>query len=72
MNLQVRNTKRSLIKFSYMTLVEVEFLFSLFAAYWFGAENYWLTVLFVIISLVMGYGTSLMYWYLIEHTDKPL
>ncbi len=66
--------RRAVWKHIYINLVEVEFIFGLFAAYWLGAGSYWRTGLFVVISLVLGYVTSYLYWHLIDTSngrDEP-
>ncbi len=66
--------RRAVWKHLYISLVEVEFLLGLFAAYWLGAGSYWKTGLFVLVSIVLGYVTSYMYWHLIDTAngrDEP-
>lgn len=73
MNRQVRKKKtpvrRAIWKHIYINLVEIDVMFSMFAAYWLGAQNYWLVALFIGISLTLGYVTSYLYWHLIDTSN---
>lgn len=68
-SLQVK--RRTIAKHSYIILVEIEYIISLMVAYFFGAENYMIFISLLVGSILMGYGTSYLYWYLIEsNNDK--
>ena len=55
----------------YATLLQIEYLVSLVTAYLLGSEKWLLFGVSLAVCLVLGFGTTWMYWVLLDKATKP-
>ena len=53
----------------YAGLLELEFVLALCVTYFMGAERWTLCIISLVLTLLIGFATSLWYWKLLEKTN---
>ena len=57
-------------RLAYATFLEVEFVLALAVSYFMGAQEWLLSIISLILTLLLGICTSLWYWRLIDKANK--
>ena len=57
------------LRLLYATLLEIEFILALATSYFMGAQQWALFFISLALTLVLGLGTTLMYWRLIDQVN---
>jgi len=58
------------LRLVYASLLQLEYLIGLLAAYLLGAEDWILFIVCLLLTLGIGFGTTAMYWALMDKTTK--
>ena len=57
-------------RLTYATLLEIEFILALATSYLMGAQKWALCFICLALTLLLGVGTTLMYWKLIDKANQ--